>query len=196
MGDVGYTYGIGRLILHCPAKEKIEVITTGRTIPNWIKDSKYHFCAVCGRTDDLQYHHWEPDNGHNTVPENIIVLCAKHHQEFHKQCGRIKHNKLVKEGIEKARKRGIRVGRKPANGEKIMRTIAENSTQFNAESLTTEHEIMEMLGIKEVCYSKYKRKLLATMSEEVWPYDWEKPKVVKYRPLYDRVNKKMRGDAV
>jgi hypothetical protein len=167
-----------------------------RSIPNWIKDSKYHFCAVCGRTDDLQYHHWEPANGHNTVPENIIVLCAKHHQEFHNQNGQIKHNKLVKEGIERARKRGIRVGRKPADGEKIMRTIAENSTQFNKESLTTEHEIMEMLGIKEVCYSKYKRKLLAIMSEEVWPYSWEKPVQVINRPLYDHCVKKLRGEVV
>ena len=167
-----------------------------QTIPKWIKDSKYHFCAVCGRTDDLQYHHWEPFNGHNTVPENIIVLCAKHHQEFHNQGGRIKHNKLVKDGIARARERGVQFGRKPADGERIMKAIAENSTQFNETSLTTEHEIMAMLGVKEVCYAKYKRKLLSLMQEKVWPYSWDKPVQVRKHPLYDHCVKQMRGEMV
>lgn len=167
-----------------------------RTIPKWIKDQKYHFCAVCGRTDDLQYHHWEPDNGHNTVPENIIVLCAKHHQELHDQGGRIKHNYLIKQGMARAKEHGVRAGRKPANYEATMRAIAENSTQFNESSLMTEHEIMEMCGVKPVCYAKCKRMLMSAMQEDVWPYEWEKPKAVKHRPLYDRIIKKMRGDAV
>lgn len=165
----------------------------GNSIPQWVKDAKYHFCAVCGRTDDLQYHHWEPDNGHNTVPENIIVLCAKHHQEFHGQGGKIKHNRLVKEGIAAARKRGVRVGRKPADHEKIMRTIAENSTQFNLDSKTTENEIMDMLGIKNVCYHNCKRELLNVMKAEVWPYSWPKPTQVRDHPMYEGKLKRLRG---
>ena len=164
-----------------------------KNIPQWVKDAKYKFCAVCGKTDDLQYHHWEPDNGHNTVPDNIIVFCAKHHQEFHDQAGRIKHNRLVKEGIEKAIERGIHVGRPPADYEKVMQLIAENSTQFNADSHITEHEIMAMAGVKEVCYSKCKRMLLATMNNDNWPYEWKRPVVVRNRPLYDSVIKRERG---
>lgn len=170
-----------------------------QTVPKWIKDAKYNFCAVCGRTDDLQYHHFEPYNGHNTVPENIIVLCAEHHQMLHEQSGAIKHNRLVKDGIDKARERGVRVGKKPAPYEHIMRLIAENSTQFNDindESYTpmTEHEIMAMAGVKEACYAKCKRMLFDAMSQDTWPYSWDKPKHAYYRPLYDMQVRKLRGE--
>lgn len=167
-----------------------------RSIPQWIKDQKYHFCAVCGRTDDLQYHHWTPIIlGGENVPENVIVLCAMHHQQFHEQGGAIKHNRLVKEGIAKAAANGVKVGRKPANHESIMRLIAENSTQFNADSMTTEHEIMEMAGVKEVCYSKCKRELFEAMAADEWPYSWPKPTKVRKTPLYDSFIKRKRGAA-
>ena len=166
-----------------------------RTIPQWMKDEKYHFCAVCGRTEDLQYHHFVPMSlGGANEPSNIIVLCAEFHQRWHQQGGAIKHNELIKEGIAKAKERGVRVGRKPSDGERIMRAIAEKSTQFNPGSLMTEGEIREELGIKNVCYCKYKRRLIETMGEETWPFDWPKPAVMMKRPLYDGVIKKMRGE--
>lgn len=168
-----------------------------KTVSQWIKDSKYKFCAVCGKTEDLQYHHWLPvELGGKDEPENIIVLCAKHHQEFHRQGGAIKHNRLVREGIRKAKERGVHVGKKPADYEKVMRLIAENSTQFNDTSLTTEHEIMKMAGVKDVCYSKCKRMLFEAMTADVWPYSWEKPVQIRNRPLYDSFIRKMRGDVV
>jgi hypothetical protein len=167
-----------------------------RTVPQWIKDKKYHFCAVCGKTEDLQYNHFIPDNGHNTVPENIIVLCAPCHQIWHNQGGTVHHNYLVKQGIAKAKERGVKVGKKPADYEKVMRLIAENSTQFNKSSLTTEHEIMDMAGVKEVCYAKCKRMLLDAINDDEWPYSWAKPTYVAYRPLYDNVIKRLRGDAI
>jgi len=168
------------------------------SIPTWVKEAKYEFCAVCGSTENLQYHHWRPYNGHNTVPENIIVLCGKHHDELHeiKKSGEIRHNYLVKQGIAKAQERGIHVGRNPTDYEKTMRLIAENSTQFNKESLTTEKEIMEMADVKPVCYAKCKRMLLSAMQEEVWPYDWKKPVQVRNRPEYEHKLKRIRGDAV
>lgn len=171
-----------------------------RTVPQWIKDSKYKFCAVCGRTDDLQYHHWEPaELGGLTVPENIIVLCAKHHQELRGQGGRIKHNYLVKEGIRKSKESGKRHGKRPFDHEKIMRLIAENSTQFNDINDAdyepmTEHEIMEMAGVKPVCYAKCKRMLLDAMNGGEWPYSWQKPAYVFNRPVYDGIVKRLRGD--
>lgn len=167
-----------------------------RTVPQWIKDKKYHFCAMCGKTEDLQYHHVEPANGHNTVFENIIVFCAPCHQKWHKQEGQVHHNYLVKQGIVKARERGVKVGKKPADYEKVMRLIAENSTQFNKSSLITEHEIMDMAGVKGVCYAKCKRMLLSAINGDNWPYSWPKPTYVANRPLYDGAIKRMRGDTV
>jgi predicted metal-binding protein len=173
-----------------------------RTVPKWIKDKKYHFCAVCGKEEDLQYHHWIPSAlGGKTEYSNILVVCATCHQKRHNQGGSDHHNYLIKEGITKAKERGVKMGRHPSDHESIIRMIAENSTQFNNINNAnykpmTENEIMEMAGIKPVCYAKCKRQLMSAMQEEVWPYKWEKPKVVKYRPLYDRVIKKMRGDVV
>jgi len=166
-----------------------------RTVPNWVKAAKPHYCAACGTTDDLQYHHLVPQTlGGKTEPTNIIVLCAMCHQKWHRQNGSEHHNSLVKEGIERARERGIVVGRKPADAEKIMRLIAENSTQFQDDKLVTETEIMEMAGVKPVCYHKYKRRLLALMDSDEWPFDWEKPKKLRNMPLYDRVVKRLRSE--
>lgn len=165
-----------------------------KTVPQWIKDSKYHFCAVCGSENDLQYHHLVPNAlGGETDPKNIIVLCAVCHQKWHKQKGREHHNYLVKDGIDKAKKRGVHVGKPCADYENVMRMIAENSTQFNANSMTTEREIMDMCNVKPVCYAKCKRMLFDAMSEDVWPYSWSKPVQVRNRPLYDHCIKDIRG---
>lgn len=167
-------------------------------IPQWIKDSKYHFCAVCGRTDDLQYHHWEPESlGGETIPENIIVLCAEHHKQIHNRGGEITHNYLIREGMKKYKENGGRLGRKPRIEEcDVLRAIAEKSTQFNDTSLITEREIMSELNLRPTQYSKYKKRLLEAMDADKWPYDWEKPKQVRLTPLYERVIKKKRGDVV
>ena len=77
-----------------------------------------------------------------------------------------------------------------------MRLIAENSTQFNPFSEVTEHEIMDMAGVKEVCYYKCKRMLLDALALDVWPYSWKKPKQVRNRPMYDRQIRRLRGDSI
>ena len=175
-----------------------------RTVPQWIKDAKYHFCAACGNENDLQYHHLVPVVlGGKDEPSNIIVLCAVCHQKWHKQKGTDHHNYLVKQGIAEAKKRGVHVGKTPADYEKVMRLIAENSTQFRKISpydifrpRYTEHEIMEMAGVKEVCYAKCKRMLIEAYNADVWPYDWHKPEHMNNRPLYDKVIKEWREGSI
>ena len=168
-----------------------------KPIPKWIKDKKYHFCAICGAEDDLQYHHWIPESlGGKTEFENIMVVCATCHQKRHDQKCSDHHNYLVKNGIAKARERGVKVGKKPADYEKVMRLIAENSTQFNRYSEVTEHEIMEMAGVKSVCYAKCKRMLLEAINSDEWPYAWKKPVEVFSRPIYEHKLKRLRGDAI
>jgi uncharacterized CHY-type Zn-finger protein/DNA-directed RNA polymerase subunit N (RpoN/RPB10) len=148
------------------------------TVSNHIKNQKYHFCAACGREDDLQYHHLVPvSKGGKDEFENIIVLCGECHKKIHDQSydpEQKNHNQLVKDGIARAKARGVKVGRKPADHEAIFRAIAEHSTQFNeigseGYNPMTENEIMDTLGIKSVCYRKYKRQLLEMMEAEVWP---------------------------
>lgn len=131
--------------------------------------------------------------GGENKPSNIIVLCAPCHQIWHRQNGADHHNYLVKEGIAKAQANGVHVGKPQAPYEKVMRLIAENSTQFNQYSLTTEREIMAMAGVKDVCYYRCKRMLLSAIKADVWPYEWEKPKQVRSHPEYEHVILKMRG---
>lgn len=166
-------------------------------IAKWMRDALPHKCVNCGSDRGLVYHHIVPvSNGGNDVISNIAVLCTVCHSKVHyTESHMIDHGELVREGIAKARERGIRVGRKPADHERIMKLIAENSTQFNMDSLVTEHEIMEMAGVGMSCYSKCKRQLYKAMKSGEWPYDWAKPVRVRNYPLYDHVIRDMRGDA-
>ena len=129
-------------------------------------------------------------------PSNIAVVCTKCHGLIHYgKNGVINHGELVKKAIKEAKERGVHVGKPCADYENVMRLIAMYSTQFNEDGdLRTEHEIMAMAGVKEVCYAKCKGKLKEAMQAEVWPYEWAKPKIMKNRPLYDRVIKKMRRE--
>lgn len=99
--------------------------------------------------------------------------------------------KRIAEGLTRAK--GKHIGKSPADYEGIMKLVAENSTQFNRFSETTEREVMEMAGVKPSCYAKCKRMLIAAMSEEVWPYTWAKPRRMANRPMYERVVKENRG---
>ena len=170
-------------------------------VAKWIRDMLPRKCVNCGSTSNLQYHHIVPVSfGGNDGPSNVAVLCGDCHSLVHYgKRGIINHGEAVKEGQRRARECGKPLGRKPADGEKIMRLIAENSTQFvnvyDAKApLYTETEIMEMAGVKPVCYHKYKRRLLALMDADEWPFEWERPKKLRNMPLYDRVVKRMRSE--
>ena len=166
-----------------------------KTVSSAVKKAKQDFCAMCGRKDDLQYHHVRrPLHGGENEAKNIIVLCSECHHVFMHEQKSWAHNETVREGIAAAKKRGIHVGRKPKDAEPIIRLIAEHSTQFNPASLVTEKEIMQMAGIKPVCYYKYKRKLFEAMAAAVWPFSWPKPKIVSAHPQYEHVIRKIRGE--
>ena len=164
-------------------------------VAKWLQDMLPKKCMNCGATKNLQYHHIVPARyGGGDVPTNIAVLCGDCHSKVHyAKDGVINHGDCVRAGMIEARKRGVHLGRKCADYEKVMRLIAENSTQFNPLSMTTETEIMEMAGVKNVCYAKCKRMLIEAMGKDEWPYEWERPKMIANRPTYDRVLKKARG---
>lgn len=166
----------------------------GTTISGKVRKAKmeaYPKCACCNTTKDLELAHINP-----RLPatfENLIVLCSNCHMlYFHDEKVVHRHADMVRESIKEAKDRGVRFGKKPADYENIMRLIAENSTQFNENSLTTEREIMEMAGVKSVCYAKCKRMLLEAMDKEEWPYEWQKPMQVRHYPMYEYMIKRMR----
>ena len=173
------------------------------TVAKWIKDMLPKKCCNCGSTENLQYHHIVPVvYGGNEVPTNVAVLCGSCHSKTHYGKGDvINHNDAVRRGLEAAKARGVKLGRKEADAERIIKAIAENSSQFHDIcevdwEIMTEDEIMSMLGVKSVCYYKYKKELVKAISADTWPYDWPKPKVNHGHPVYANKLRRMRGDSV
>ena len=169
-----------------------------QTVPKWIRNLLPHRCMNCGATKGLQYHHIVPVScGGQDAPSNIAVVCADCHSKIHfGVTGKLAHNELVRDGIKRAKARGTyHGGKKPADYEMVMRLIAENSTQFNRFSETTEPEVMKLAGVKTTTYHKCKRMLLDAMAQDVWPYDWQKPKQATDHPMYEWYIKKIRGDS-
>ena len=152
------------------------------------------FCALCHTTADLELNHFDPDKP--ATVDNLIVLCSLHHGQWHEMRSRSRHADLVRKGIADAKTRGVHFGAPRADYERVMRLIAEHSTQFNRFSEITEHEIMEMAGVKEVCYAKCKRMLLEAMELPEWPYTWPKPISARNRPMYDRQIRRQRGETI
>lgn len=166
-----------------------------------MKDALPKKCYNCGSTENLNYHHIIPlALGGNNILTNIAVLCGRCHWAVHHDTeGEYKHSgELIRSGIEKARAEGRKNGRKPADYDHIMQLIAKYSTQFNdihdiGYELHTETEIMDMAGVKPVCYAKCKRMLVDAMNAAEWPYEWDKPTVHKNRPLYEQHIKDIRS---
>ena len=174
-----------------------------QTVSKAIKEALPKMCCNCGTTEHLTYHHIVPiAYGGRDILTNVAVLCSDCHSTVHYgRAGVIPYSDAIKEGIAKAKERGVHVGKPCADYDHIMQLIAKYSTQFNNiddanYELHTETEIRDMAGVKPVCYAKCKRMLIDAMESDVWPYDWEKPKVFNNRPLYDRVIKKMRGGSL
>jgi len=74
---------------------------------------KLDFCAICGETNDLNYHHFTPRiSGGSDDETNILTLCYKHHCEIHgrKYYDLVNHKQLTKNGIQKAKDRGVKLG--------------------------------------------------------------------------------------
>lgn len=152
-------------------------------------------CVNCGATTHLTYHHIVPvSRGGNDVPSNIAVLCPACHAkaDFEKR-GTIGHGVLVKEGLERARKRGVKLGKPTADYEKIMQLVAEHSTMFEGGDWT-EEEVRGVAGVHNVCYCKVKRMMKEELESGQWNHTFSKPKMVRKVPLYPRLIERLRRE--
>lgn len=156
------------------------------------KPAKCPFCAVCHSTEDLELNHLDPD-GDSTI-DNLIVLCSKHHADWHDMRRGNRHADLLRKGIRERKARGEKFGKPAIPLEPIMRAIAEKSTQYNPFSEMTEHEIADSVEVGYTTYCKAKRALKEAIKAEVWPYSWRKPRQCSNRPMYDRYIRRLRGE--
>ena len=85
-----------------------------------------HFCVLCGTKDNLHNHHIIPVSRGGTDDKiNIITLCTIHHATIHslRPSTWNNHSQLVREGLIRARKKGVRGGRKPPSKDVERRII-------------------------------------------------------------------------
>lgn len=165
-----------------------------KTAPRWVREALPKRCCNCGRTDDLHYHHIVPVTyGGTNALSNWAVFCGICHDKIHYgDHGEIDHGAAVRNGIKNAQANGVRVGRNAADGEAIMRAIAEHSSMFIDDDAWTEPEIRQSLSISDTCYHKYKRKLLADMENSIWAHGFQKPRRIRQMPLYEWYIKQLR----
>ena len=65
-------------------------------------------CFECATTEDLQQHHVVPRSRGGT---KTITLCTQCHAKAHgKDMKGLNHSRLTKEGIDRARRRGVKLG--------------------------------------------------------------------------------------
>jgi hypothetical protein len=66
-------------------------------------------CSCCGSEDDIQHHHLYPKS--QGCPDDLMVpLCYSCHRRAHGLQTNINHSKLTKEGLKRAKDRGVKLG--------------------------------------------------------------------------------------
>ena len=91
------------------------------------------FCCICGKKEDLHHHHIIPvvetDERRNIYDDEtkFITLCYEHHNWIHSKDYKknINHSRLTKLGLDKARKKGINLGRKRIADDEMIERIRE-----------------------------------------------------------------------
>lgn len=78
-------------------------------------------CAVCGKKDGLQHHHFVPlGAGGKDINRNLLTLCQRHHEVMHDMARKKhRHGALVSAGIQRAKDSGVLLGPKPSPIEKF-----------------------------------------------------------------------------
>ena len=134
---------------------------------------KLDFCVVCGKKEDLHQHHIFPivlsDNNRNTDNETITV-CGYHHKLIHglQQHDKFNHRHLTIEGLNKARKKGIKLGRRSKTNDQQKEEIIDKLIKgISVSSLSREYNISRatIINIRETFNAKKK-----------YSYDWEREK--------------------
>ena len=77
---------------------------------------KLKFCAACGSREDLQHHHLvSKSEGGSNAWTNRFTLCTACHHKMHQRFmhGVYSHSHLTREGLARARARGVQLGRRP-----------------------------------------------------------------------------------
>lgn len=68
------------------------------------------FCVACGTQENLHHHHLIPKSrGGSDDESNLITVCQHHHALIHNFTWRGNLSDLIKQGLQRAKKKGVRV---------------------------------------------------------------------------------------
>lgn len=89
-------------------------------------------CNYCDKTEGLEYHHIIPRSMGGTDEEcNLLLVCNDHHAILHGMKARANISALTKEGLRKAKERGVKIGGwGPKSHENSKKTIKANADKF------------------------------------------------------------------
>ena len=66
------------------------------------------FCAVCGSTESLEHHHFEPLGlGGPDIDTNLLTLCSTHHGQIHSMRRASNHRALTRSGLARVSWMGL-----------------------------------------------------------------------------------------
>ena len=125
-------------------------------------------CSNCGCEvgNHIVFHHIIPiAAGGKNIDSNIVPLCTNCHYKIHNisNNNKISHSELTKIGIEKAKARGVQIGRK--KGEKVTtkKSIEKKKEIYNLSrdflGTLNDREVIERIQIARNTYYKYKKEL-------------------------------------
>ena len=95
---------------------------------------KLDFCCVCGTKEDLQQHHIVPvvlsgikRVNYDENDTDTITVCGQHHAVIHgiTKSNAASHGKLIRVGMEKAKKNGTIIGRPTVLDDNLLSAIKE-----------------------------------------------------------------------
>lgn len=126
-------------------------------------------CVNCGSNEDLVYHHVIPLSiGGNDIDSNIVCLCGSCHRKLHNisDADALAHNLLIRKGIERARKKGTKLGR-PATG--VPKDFQKEYMKFlKKEGIYEKCTITHFAFLNEIAVSTFYKYVGILKKEDVW----------------------------
>jgi HNH endonuclease len=126
------------------------------------------FCAVCGSTESLEHHHFEPlELGGLDAETNLLTLCSVHHGQIHGMRRAGNHKELTKSGLARVAWLGLGSPNPHAGGEANRLRWARIRAAKRAICL----EVGEGLSSKETAAALNAKEVLTPAGGSVWTED-------------------------
>lgn len=140
-----------------------------------LRELKGTKCCNCNYDagNNIIFHHIVPIIiGGNNIDSNIVPLCTDCHYKIHNisENNKLSHSELTKIGLEKAKARGIQLGRK-----KGVKVETKKSKEKKKEIYTlsrdflgtlNDREVIEKIQIARNTYYKYKKEILEGIAKD------------------------------